>query len=95
MSGTSDDQPSRFHEGKENSHKANDSSKQTDGSISTSDYYLIYFHEKLKLTYHFSEDERSIANKLAREEQRGQEAEEKSEQAKQIEIDPTLPVCIP
>jgi hypothetical protein len=39
------------------------------------------------------EDERSIANKLEREEKRENEDEEKSTQAKQIEIDATLPVC--
>lgn len=39
-----------------------------------------------------SEDERSIANKLAREEKRGHEEEEKSLQTKQIQKDPTLPV---
>lgn len=40
------------------------------------------------------EDERSIANKLAREEQREHEGEEKDLQKKQIEKDPTLPVRI-
>ncbi|KAE8447703.1 hypothetical protein EG329_010510 [Mollisiaceae sp. DMI_Dod_QoI] len=52
----------RFHEGKENSHKAND-----------------------------SKDERSIANKLAREEKREKEPENESEEAKQYKQDPTLP----
>ncbi len=41
-----------------------------------------------------SEDERSIANKLAREEKREHEEEEKDLQTKQIEKDPTLPVRI-
>ncbi|KAH7411059.1 hypothetical protein BKA64DRAFT_372693 [Cadophora sp. MPI-SDFR-AT-0126] len=53
---------SRFHEGKENSHKAND-----------------------------SKDERTIANKLAREEQRENEEEEESEETRALKKDPTLP----
>ncbi|KXT13868.1 hypothetical protein AC579_6902 [Pseudocercospora musae] len=53
----------RFHEGKNNSHQAND-----------------------------SKDERTIANKLAREEQREKEAEEeKTQEDKERKIDPTLP----
>ncbi|TVY90879.1 hypothetical protein LAWI1_G003114 [Lachnellula willkommii] len=52
----------RFHEGKENSHKAND-----------------------------SKDERSIANKLAREEKREKEGEDEPEEVKQSKADPTLP----
>ncbi|KAJ5042399.1 uncharacterized protein L3040_004948 [Drepanopeziza brunnea f. sp. 'multigermtubi'] len=52
----------RFHEGKENSHKALD-----------------------------SKDERSIANKLAREEKRQAEEEEESEETKALKKDPTLP----
>jgi hypothetical protein len=38
------------------------------------------------------EDERTIANKLEREEKRENEDEEKSLQAQQIEKDATLPV---
>ncbi|KAK2627749.1 hypothetical protein QTJ16_002395 [Diplocarpon rosae] len=53
---------SRFHEGKENSHKAND-----------------------------SKDERTIANKLAREAKREGEDEEESEETKALKKDPTLP----
>ncbi|SLM40297.1 hypothetical protein LPUS_11044 [Lasallia pustulata] len=52
----------KFHEGKENSHKAND-----------------------------SKDERSIANRLAREEKRQNEPEEISEEAALSQKDPTLP----
>ncbi|PMD62526.1 uncharacterized protein K444DRAFT_557645 [Hyaloscypha bicolor E] len=52
----------RFHEGKENSHKAND-----------------------------SKDQRSIANKLAREEKRENESDEESEETKALKKDPTLP----
>ncbi|USP76131.1 hypothetical protein yc1106_03405 [Curvularia clavata] len=52
----------RFHEGKENSHKALD-----------------------------SKDERSIANKLEREEKREKEGEDKSLEDKQREKDATLP----
>jgi len=52
----------RFHEGKENSHKAND-----------------------------SKDERTIANKLAREEKRENEPKEESEETRQLKKDPTLP----
>ena len=45
----------RYHEGKENSHKANDSSTRPPG------INLVYCQYRL----HFIEDERSIANKLA------------------------------
>lgn len=49
---------SRFHEGKENSHKANDSSKLQN-----------FQYKKVRvLTIFSTEDERTIANKLAREE---------------------------
>ncbi|KAF2010087.1 hypothetical protein BU24DRAFT_414525 [Aaosphaeria arxii CBS 175.79] len=57
----SENQPERFHEGKENSHLALD-----------------------------SKDERSIANKLAREEQRSEEAN-LSEEARLGQEDATLP----
>merc|ERR1711939_519040 len=53
---------SRLHEGKGNSHKAND-----------------------------SKDERTIANKLAREEKRENEDEDESEETKALKKDPTLP----
>ncbi|PVH82069.1 hypothetical protein DL98DRAFT_514140 [Cadophora sp. DSE1049] len=53
---------SRFHEGKEHSHKANN-----------------------------SKDERTTANKLAREEKRENEEEEESEEVKALKKDPTLP----
>ena len=43
-------------------------------------------------TWIYLEDERSIANRLAREERREDEEGEKSLQKKQIDIDPTLPV---
>ncbi|THV89874.1 hypothetical protein D6D27_06199 [Aureobasidium pullulans] len=55
-------QEARFHEGKEHSHKAND-----------------------------SKDERTIANKLAREEKRENEDEKESLQTQQIKKDATLP----
>ncbi|KAF2148984.1 hypothetical protein K461DRAFT_297457 [Myriangium duriaei CBS 260.36] len=57
-----ENQADRFHEGKEHSHKAND-----------------------------SKDERTIANKLAREEKREKEGEEESEETTQLKKDPTLP----
>ncbi|TVY84278.1 hypothetical protein LSUE1_G000260 [Lachnellula suecica] len=56
----------RFHEGKENSHKAND-----------------------------SKDERSIANKLAREEKRENEDEDESAEVTALKKDPTAPVSSP
>ncbi|KAL8829214.1 MAG: hypothetical protein Q9191_002138 [Dirinaria sp. TL-2023a] len=52
----------RYKEGKENSHKAND-----------------------------SKDERSIANKLAREEKRQSEPEPQGKETRESKIDPTLP----
>ncbi|KAI6711581.1 hypothetical protein JHW43_005859 [Diplocarpon mali] len=96
---------SRFHEGKENSHKANDSSecdKETCGRGLVAKRFP-------------PEDERTIANKLAREEkvglphateaeetwrerrsyanrkQREGEDEEESEETKALKKDPTLP----
>ncbi|GAB7343059.1 hypothetical protein MBLNU457_1146t1 [Dothideomycetes sp. NU457] len=51
----------RYHEGKEHSHKAND-----------------------------SKDERSIANKLGREEKREKEADKDSEEVADMKKDPTL-----
>ncbi|MCJ1237699.1 hypothetical protein MMC14_005686 [Varicellaria rhodocarpa] len=51
----------RYHEGKENSHKAND-----------------------------SKDERSIANRLSKEE-RKKEIDERSKETKETQQDPTLP----
>ncbi|KAF2473657.1 uncharacterized protein BDR25DRAFT_301838 [Lindgomyces ingoldianus] len=56
------DTVSRFHEGKPNSHLAND-----------------------------SKDERTIANKLAREEQRAREPEQKDIEQERYERDATLP----
>ena len=53
----------RFHEGKENSHKANDSSRSPDPPAKDP--------WKTVLMTYFPEDERSIANKLAREEKVG------------------------
>ncbi|KAI9741447.1 MAG: hypothetical protein M1818_004253 [Claussenomyces sp. TS43310] len=52
----------RFHEGKENSHQAND-----------------------------SKDERTIANKLAREEKREKEGEQDTEEVAALKKDPTAP----
>jgi hypothetical protein len=43
-------------------------------------------------TNNLLEDERTIANKLEREEKRENESDEKSLQAQQIEKDATLPV---
>ncbi|KAN0096468.1 hypothetical protein V8E51_015273 [Hyaloscypha variabilis] len=68
MSGTSSVGNSQVYEdgdqknGKENSHKAND-----------------------------SKDQRSIANKLAREEKREKEPDDESEETKALKKDPTLP----
>ncbi|KAI4721633.1 hypothetical protein E4T48_02171 [Aureobasidium sp. EXF-10727] len=73
-------QEARFHEGKEHSHQANDSSKKKQLSIQldTSADNLL-------------EDERTIANKLAREEKRENEPEEESLQTQQLKKDATLP----
>lgn len=49
-------------------------------------------HSLYTSTNSISEDERTIANKLEREEKRENEDEEKSLQARQIEKDATLPV---
>lgn len=80
----------RFKEGKPNSHLANDSSIYTPcaHAFSSSTFYacvgLIVF----------TEDERSIANKLAREEKRAKEPEPRSLEAEQIAQDATLPVSL-
>jgi hypothetical protein len=52
----------RFHEGKDNSHKANDSSKRE---------RFCRCSAQGNTNDHLPEDERSIANKLAREEKVG------------------------
>jgi hypothetical protein len=76
----------RYHEGKENSHKANDSSTVIPDMLKIQ-------NSKWPICSHLSlEDERSIANRLGREEKREHEEEEESLQKKQIEKDPTLPV---
>jgi len=51
------------------------------------------FHEGKPHSHkaHDSKDQRSIANRLAREEQRENEPEEKDEEAKLVQKDPTLP----
>jgi len=56
--------------------------------------FLIYSRFKIgtMFTPITSEDERSIANRLGREEKREHEEEEQSLQKKQIDQDPTLPV---
>lgn len=77
----------RFHEGKPNSHLANDSSTNQANSNS-----LPQKNTK-RLTGIFSaEDERSIANKLAREEKRENEPEDEDFEVTQSKKDPTLPV---
>jgi hypothetical protein len=72
----------RFHEGKENSHKALDSS--------TSSLSLPPSPPPL-LTPTPTEDERSIANKLEREEKREKEDEPMSLEDRQAKQDATLP----
>jgi hypothetical protein len=72
----------RFHEGKENSHKALDSS--------TSPQLTCLPPQPHPLTS-LTEDERSIANKLEREEKREKEGEDKSLEDRQREQDATLP----
>lgn len=52
----------RFHEGKDNSHKANDSSMSF---VRLENLQTIY---RVLIFTFYSEDQRSIANKLAREE---------------------------
>ncbi|PSK38093.1 hypothetical protein C1H76_0071 [Elsinoe australis] len=58
----SENQADRFHEGKDHSHKAND-----------------------------SKDERTIANKLAREEKREKEGEQQDLETERLQKDATLP----
>lgn len=78
----------RYHQGKENSHKADDSSRSCPCPIR----WMHRPDSTLCLHPIASEDERTISNKLAREEKREHEEEEKSREQKQVEIDPTLPV---
>ena len=84
----------RFHEGKENSHKAQDPSMSL---------YLFLlpcypltscpppYPAITTLLTNTTEDERSIANKLEREEKRENESEDKSLEDRQREQDATLP----
>ncbi|QSZ34259.1 hypothetical protein DSL72_005849 [Monilinia vaccinii-corymbosi] len=71
----------RFHEGKQNSHLALDSSKIGGIPESLETHTLIIQIE----------DERSIANKLAREQQREHEPVEMSKEEKAAKQDATLP----
>ncbi|KAK6385298.1 hypothetical protein LTR65_009224 [Meristemomyces frigidus] len=71
----------RFKEGKENSHKANDSSAKA--QLNT-----LIDSRKLTIT---TEDGRTIANKLAREEKRQNEPDAESEETKQTKKDSRLP----
>lgn len=87
------DNEQRFHEGKPNSHKAQDSSMSASSSFSYR-VFTQFGHVFVKhpLTYS-TEDERSIANKLERETKReGDIAEsEDSEEVKALKKDPTAP----
>jgi hypothetical protein len=84
----------RFHEGKENSHKAQDSSMSLNLFLLPC-YPLTCWPPPYPaitpLLTHTTEDERSIANKLEREEKRENEGEEKSLEDRQREQDATLP----
>jgi hypothetical protein len=74
-----ENQPDRFHEGQENSHLAQDSSMSC--HVASRDSMLTMCPE----------DERSIANKLAREAKREKEGEEQSEETILGKKDATLP----
>jgi hypothetical protein len=76
----SENQADRFHEGKENSHLAQDSSMSHQNTTQT-----------WRLTNCATEDERSIANKLAREAKRENEDEQQSEETTLNKKDATLP----
>ena len=88
----------RFHEGKENSHKAQDSStllllvpiRLRDDVVRSIHFTPLRLHDEDILTLKI-EDERSIANKLEREQKRENESEEKSLEDRQREKDATLP----
>jgi hypothetical protein len=87
----------RFHEGKEHSHKAQDSSTLTPlptflshSRHITPPYPAVTIYQQHLLTTS-TEDERSIANKLERESKRENESEEKSLEDRQREQDATLP----
>jgi hypothetical protein len=89
----------RFHEGKDNSHKAQDSSTFPPLTLLPSYFptllsnppstHIIETYEHILIL--FAEDERSIANKLEREAKRENEGEEKSLEDRQREQDATLP----
>ena len=71
----------RFHEGQEHSHKANDSSMWRRQDLN-----------RLQTANVLTEDQRTIANKLEREEKREHEPEPMSAEERAAKIDPTLPV---
>lgn len=75
-----------YHEGKTNSHLPNDPSM----------LHLIEVFEPYRALRSniVTEDERSIANKLAREEKRQNESEPESKEVTQSKKDSTMPVCI-
>lgn len=85
----------RFHEGKENSHKALDSSKSLScpwalhrqGSTPMSRTPF----DQPQHANNTSEDERSIANKLEREEKREKEDDKLTEEDRLRKVDATLP----
>jgi hypothetical protein len=82
----------RFHEGKENAHNALDSSKFPQHLLQHhfNNPILPHLGSNTKLTS-TTEDERTIANKLEREEKRENEDEKLSEEDRARKIDATLP----
>jgi hypothetical protein len=83
----------RFHEGKENAHKANDSSKPPQHLLPhhLNNPTLPHLDSKNTKLTSTTEDERTIANKLEREEKRENEDEKLSEEDRARKIDATLP----
>jgi hypothetical protein len=80
----------RFKEGKANSHLANDSSTLLSPTLSCPHHPImqVLFHADAKC---FPEDERTIANKLAREEKREKEADLDDPETAASKKDSTLP----
>jgi len=97
-----DDIAKQFHEGKVGSHKPNDPSTFCTSSYTHAsftplwDFPLPYLMICALMTStdvraHSTEDERSIANRLAKETEEGEPEDEKSREAELGKIDPTLP----
>jgi hypothetical protein len=98
--GEDPNQPDRFHEGKEHSHLAQDSSKSIyqPQFLTFAPAYAVCYPAPPRHSFYLlpntniaTEDERTIANKLAREEKREAEADKEDPETAKLHKDATLP----